>query len=192
MRIPKLTLNQILQLALVFVIAVNCIQHFTSPVYREYNKLCSIVANQSAEANRIFFDRTFPTFTNYVHALRLSASTNTFDVASTVCSDVSNDKPISVDHKDIRDRAMPSGKGKGLPISFYRYNGVEGFYYEGFDYRVGDMFFGSPIVFVSPTFVKTVDSYFVCTVCDLPVSQTNNQTVIVHYDDREPMGDGVW
>lgn len=184
MRIPRLSLNQYLQLALVLVLAINSVQHFTSPVYREYNRLCSLVARQSEESNRIFFDRTFPAFTNYVCAIASDLSSASV-VNSNYCASVSSPDSRMVDHKDVRQSAQ-NEKG-GLVVSSYRINGVDGFYYQGFDYRVGDMFFGSPIVYLSPTFVKTVDSYFVLRQDVVsPAVITNQSRVIVYDASSEP------
>lgn len=181
----KLSLNQVLQLVLIFALVLNALIHFTSPTYRYYQENFEKVRKGVTEfEQKVKLD--------FVPAI-LNLASNRVQVSSTVIPD-NPDKPNLLVGTNANERLM------SLDFHWYQMGNSFGFELDGRYYQQGDLLFGSVIRSVTPTLIVTDDYQFIKPLIgkfslstDLkskpksenkPVSSDTNKTQVVpHYPD---------
>lgn len=182
----KLSLNQVLQLVLIFALVLNALIHFTSPTYRYYQENFEKVRKGVNEfEQKVKLD--------FVPAI-LNLASNRVQVSSSVSSSSLPDRPLLLSGTNTNDRLM------SLDFQWYQFGNSFGFELDGKYYQQGDLLFGSVIRSVTPTLVVTDDYQFIkpligkftlstdmhsnSKASPAPVSSDTNKTLVVpHYPD---------
>lgn len=145
----KLTLNQVLQLVLIFALVLNALIHFTSPTYRYYQENFEKVRKGVSDfEQKVKLD--------FVPAI-LNLASNRVQVSSSVSSSFSSssDRPLLLPGTNTNDRLM------SLDFQWYQMGNSFGFELDGRYYQQGDLLFGSVIRSVTPTLIVTDDYQFI-------------------------------
>lgn len=149
MKIPKLTLNQVLLVGVFLALVVNTIVHFTSPAYRYYKQNLEHLQNGVNDFERKVALQFVPAVLALTNSLGRSdtVATNSFSVvAGTSLPLLSQTNSPSLFNLDFK---------------FFTVGGQMGFSCDGVNYFEGDSFFGSSIRLVTPTMIVTDQYQFV-------------------------------
>lgn len=129
---------------LVFLgLVVNTVVHFTSPVYRYYQENVRHVNDQYAELRRRLLSDLVP-FVQFSLTNR---------------NDVSFGSVRSVSSLSVSTNAVPLDMY--LDFSFVIAGGDSFLRFSDQVYHLGDLFLGSPLVYISPTLAQTVERRFI-------------------------------
>lgn len=128
--------NQVLLLFAIGAVCYNSYLHFSSPAYRYYK--------ESITSFRSDFDKYKSIIQNDFLPSVYFLATNSHAVVSSPAA-------------PIRDS---NGSLGILDASFFICQGRRGFVFNGFEFFVGDDFFGYPILGISPTLVTTSQGFF--------------------------------
>lgn len=129
---------------LVFLgLVVNTIVHYTSPVYRYYQENVKHVNDQYAELRRRLLSDLVP-FVQFSLTNR---------------NDVSFSSVRSVSTLSVSTNAVPLDMY--LDFSFVIAGGDSFLRFSDQVYHLGDLFLGSPLVYISPTLAQTVERRFI-------------------------------
>lgn len=129
---------------LVFLgLVVNTVVHFTSPVYRYYQENVMHVNDQYVELRRRLLSDLVP-FVQFSLTNR---------------NDVSFSSVRSVSTLSVSTNAVPLDMY--LDFSFVIAGGDSFLRFSDQVYHLGDLFLGSPLVYISPTLAQTVERRFI-------------------------------
>lgn len=129
---------------LVFLgLVVNTVVHYTSPVYRYYQENVKHVNDQYAELRRRLLSDLVP-FVQF-------SLTNRYDASSISVRSVSS--------LSVSTNAVPLDMY--LDFSFVIAGGDSFLRFSDQVYHLGDLFLGSPLVYISPTLAQTVERRFI-------------------------------
>lgn len=145
----KLTFFHWLIIALILVLIINTVTHFTHPAYKFYRENFE----QLRESNEVFEKRVL---TEVVTAI----VTNSSFRSSSVVTNVSISQTSSVSSV-MRGESVATNSTYSLDFRFFVSQSLPCFEYQGRSYFLTDDFYGSPLIYISPTIVKTSTSTFV-------------------------------
>ena len=134
MRRAYLVLGCLVFLALL----VNTWVHYTHPAYSHYVETSRHIDERFEKMRKQMFDDIVP-FVKF-------AVSHTNDLAGVSSSSNSVTSLI---------------REKFLDFRFFSFNYQPFFEYQGHSYRLGDLFLGSPLVYISPTLIQTVTDRFI-------------------------------
>ena len=134
----------ILLAILVFLgLVINSVVHYTSPVYRYYQENVKHVNDQYAELRRRLLSELVP-FVQFSLTNRNDASFSSIR---------------SVSSLSVSTNAVPLDMY--LDFSFVIAGGDSFLRFSDQVYHLGDLFLGSPLVYISPTLAQTVERRFI-------------------------------
>lgn len=140
--------DYILLFAVLVAVLLDLGVHFTHPAYKNYKQNLQVLRHGLADAKEEFRrDFAYPicqAVTNRAYSM-LSPSV----VASSGCT-TWNNSPDNVGSNIVTRKVVK------IDFRWFSSCGVEYFTYRHHHYKVGDDFFGSPILTVSPTYITTV------------------------------------
>ena len=150
MKIPRLNPLHLILVLLLLAVVVNSVIHYTSPAYRYYREAVNGLRSDYTKLRKQLLVDLLPTL-----QLALTNKTSTVSYSSTT-SFTSTDSLVTV---DTTTNCLPLTSF--LSFDFFSVSNSPGFSFNGRTYAVGDLFLGSPVVFVSPTFIKTVERNYI-------------------------------
>lgn len=133
----------VLAILVFLALVINSVVHFTSPVYRYYQENVKQVNNQYAELRRRLLSELVP-FVQFSLTNRNDASFNSIR---------------SVSSLSVSTNAVPLDMY--LDFSFVIAGGDSFLRFSDQVYHLGDLFLGSPLVYISPTLAQTVERRFI-------------------------------
>ena len=133
----------VLAVAIFLALVVNSIVHFTSPVYRYYQDNVKHVNDQYSDLRKRLLTELVP-FVQF-------SLTNRHDSSAISAGSFSS--------LSVSTNAVPLDMY--LDFSFVVSGGDASMFFAGHAYRLGDLFLGSPLVYISPTLAQTVERRFV-------------------------------
>ena len=138
-------LNSPIVLAVLIFLAlvVNTIVHFSSPVYRYYENNVKRVNDQYTDLRKRLLTELVP-FVQFSLTNRHDSSVNSVGSLSSL---------------SVSTNAVPLDMY--LDFSFVISGGDASMFFADHAYRLGDLFLGSPLVYISPTLVQTVERRFI-------------------------------
>lgn len=145
MKLPHLSKTQFLILVLIVGIVINTWIHFTSPAYLYYReKVAEIKDDNSLFRRRVYTDLMPLIF----------MKTNSFCSSSVVVSNGVVSSSFNSSYSESRYAVIDA--------SFFILGGEMGFFYNGWQFFIGDLFYGDQIVYIDPTMAKTrtMDFFF--------------------------------
>ncbi len=142
MNFRRLNSPIVLAVAIFFALVVNTIVHYTSPVYRYYENNVKRVNDQYSDLRKRLLTELVP-FVQF-------SLTNRHDSVNSVGS---------LSSLSVSTNAVPLDMY--LDFSFVVSGGDASMFFSDHAYRLGDLFLGSPLVYISPTLVQTVERRFV-------------------------------
>lgn len=143
MNFRRLNSPVVLAVAIFLALVVNSIVHFTSPVYRYYQENVRRVNDQYSDLRKRLFTDLVP-FVQYSLTNRHDSSVNSVGSLSSL---------------SVSTNAVPLDMY--LDFSFVVSGGDASMFFADHAYRLGDLFLGSPLVYISPTLVQTVERRFI-------------------------------
>ena len=132
----------VLAVLIFLALVVNTIVHFSSPVYRYYENNVKRVNDQYSELRKRLLTELVP-FVQF-------SLTNRHDSVNSVGS---------LSSLSVSTNAVPLDMY--LDFSFVISGGDASMFFSDHVYRLGDLFLGSPLVYISPTLVQTVERRFI-------------------------------
>ena len=133
----------VLAIAIFLALVVNTIVHYTSPVYRYYENNVKRVNDQYSDLRKRLLMELVP-FVQFSLTNRHDSSVNSVGSLSSL---------------SVSTNAVPLDMY--LDFSFVVSGGDASMFFADHAYRLGDLFLGSPLVYISPTLVQTVERRFV-------------------------------
>ena len=132
----------VLAAAIFLALVVNSIVHYTSPVYRYYQENVKHVNDQYSDLRKRLLTELVP-FVQF-------SLTNRHDSVNSVGS---------LSSLSVSTNSVPLDMY--LDFSFVVSGGDASMFFADHAYRLGDLFLGSPLVYISPTLVQTVERRFI-------------------------------
>lgn len=143
MNFRRLNSPIVLAVAIFLALVVNSIVHYTSPVYRYYQENVKHVNDQYSDLRKRLLTELVP-FVQFSLTNRHVSSVNSVGSLSSL-SVSTNSVPLDM----------------YLDFSFVISGGDASMFFADHVYRLGDLFLGSPLVYISPTLVQTVERRFI-------------------------------
>lgn len=133
----------VLAVAIFLALVVNSIVHFTSPVYRYYQENVKRVNDQYSDLRKRLLTELVP-FVQF-------SLTNRHDSSETSVGSLSS--------LSVSTNSVPLDMY--LDFSFVIAGGDSFLRFSDQVYHLGDLFLGSPLVYISPTLAQTVERRFI-------------------------------
>lgn len=133
----------VLAVSIFLALVVNSCVHYTSPVYRYYQDNVKHVNDQYLELRKRLLSELVP-FVQLSLTNRHEFSVNSVGTFSSL---------------SVSTNAVPLDMY--LDFSFVLAGGEGVLFFSDHAYRLGDLFLGSPLVYISPTLVQTVERRFI-------------------------------
>ena len=133
----------VLAVAIFLALVVNTIVHYTSPVYRYYENNVKRVNDQYSDLRKRLLTELVP-FVQFSLTNRHDSAVNSVGSLSSL---------------SVSTNAVPLDMF--LDFSFVVSGGDASMFFADHAYRLGDLFLGSPLVYISPTLVQTVERRFI-------------------------------
>lgn len=133
----------VLAVLIFLALVVNTIVHFSSPVYRYYENNVKRVNDQYSDLRKRLLTELVP-FVQFSLTNRHDSSVNSVGSLSSL---------------SVSTNAVPLDMY--LDFSFVIAGGDASMFFADHVYRLGDLFLGSPLVYISPTLVQTVERRFI-------------------------------
>ena len=143
MTFPRFNAPIVLAILVFLGLVINSVVHYTSPVYRYYQENVKHVNDQYAELRKRLLSELVP-FVQFSLTNRNDASFSSVRSVSSL-SVSTNTVPLDM----------------YLDFSFVIAGGDSFLRFSDQVYHLGDLFLGSPLVYISPTLAQTVERRFI-------------------------------